>query len=294
MIRVLVGNDFLIQEFIDDYIDKKFTGLSEFQLKSSIIRDPKSVSVITDRSPFAPQGRLILWGFKEFSKLEEFTPYVIPKDVDIFIYGEKIDKRLAIVKTLANYRAEFKEFKDLYANQVESWVLQQKSKYKFQINPDAVKMLAVLYGTNLAELKQCIIQLKNLNKLITKDDVLRHGVNVNEFSIFELQDELLLKRPVKSLYVARQLVKFGEQPIGIIRYLINLYYKVLVLKLGDESLIEALKLHPFVLKKLKDSPLTVSKCLKATDLLAYWERQIQSGIDPEYGLFRLIHNLAKI
>jgi DNA polymerase III delta subunit len=293
MIKVLEGNDFLVQEYINDYIAVKFKGVIESQKRYSIVRNPKSVADITNVSPFGCGQTLFLWSWNEYKKLEKFNPYVIPKGTDIFIWGDKIDKRLLIVKALQNYSAEFKVFKDLYPNQVESWILNRKKKINLKIQPDAVQLLAVYYGSNLVELANCMSRLKELNVIITKDIVNKIAVNVNEFTIFELQDEILLKKFIKSLYIVRQMLKNGEQGMGITRYFINFFEKLIAIKTEDEELIKSFKLHPFILKKLRDVNVNIDYCLRAIGHLGWAEKSITSGVDVDYVMDRTILNLCK-
>lgn len=293
MIKILEGNDFLIQEYLEEYIEKKFAGIDEQKRKFAIVRNPSSISVITNSSPFTIDDKVIIWDFDEFKKLERFNPYVIPKGVDIFIIGQKIDKRLIVVKQAQSYQAEVKLFKDLYPNQVEAWILNRKKKINIQIQPDAVRMLALMYGSNLGELAKLLDELKKLNKIITKDIVIKVGSTVNEFSIFELQDEILAQRVNKSLYIVEQMLK-SEQPIGIIRYFVNAYDKLILIKSKDSKIIEGLKLHPFILKKLDDTSMTIEKCLKALDILRLAEQYILWGIDAKFVLLRMTYRLCRI
>lgn len=294
MIKVLEGNEFLVQEFINDFIAVKFKGISEQQKKYSIIKNPQSISEITNCSVFGCTQRLILWDFQEFKKLEKFNPYVIPKGTDIFIVGNKIDKRLLVVKALQNYSVEFKLFKDLWPNQIENWILNRKQKIGLKIQPDAVQLLAIYYGTKLNELANCLDRLKEFGVIITKDIVHKVAVNVNEFSIFELQDELLSRRLTKSLYIVRQMLKNGEPGMSITRYFINFFMRLIIIKTEDSELIEALKLHPYILDKLKRVSVSIKYCKQALIHLRWGESQILSGIDQEYILCRTIFNLCKV
>ena len=95
MIKVLEGNEFLIREYIQDHINQKFKNVDEFELQFSVIKNPLNIQVIIEGSAFALNGKVIIWDFDIFKKFEKFNPYIIPMGVDIFITGNKIDKRLA-------------------------------------------------------------------------------------------------------------------------------------------------------------------------------------------------------
>jgi DNA polymerase III subunit delta len=298
MIFILEGNDFLKQEFLQDHLDKKFFKVPEKARQASIVKNPQDIGQITTvsfMSAIYRCGRVIIWDYAEFKKLEKFNPYIIPKDIDIFIIAtDKVDKRLKIIQALISFRAEIKTFKDLYPNQVENWINQRKKAMKLQIQPDAVKMLAILYGTNLAELQKCLQALLATSGIITKMDVQKIAIPVNEFSIFELQDEILFHRPMKSLYILKQMLKFGEQPISMIRYFVGLFDRLNTIKLGDSQLIEELKLHPFILKKLNDFVISTESCLFATEMLKRAEISILCGCSPEFVIQKTILNLCRI
>jgi DNA polymerase III delta subunit len=298
MIFLLEGNDYLKNEFLQDFLNTKFAKVPKEVRQASIIKNPTSISQLTS-VPFLSAihkcGRVIVWDFVEFKKLEKFSPYVIPKDLDIFIIAvEKIERRLKIIQSVLLLRAEIKTFKDLYPNQVEGWILQRKKKLKLQIEPDAVKHLALLYGTNLGELTKCLEDLVKLNKNITKQDVSKTAVAVNEFSVFQLQDEMLFKRPVKSMYILKQMIKFGEQPFGLIRYFVGFFDRLYQVKTGDERVIKKLELHSFVLKKLSDLMVSQNFCLAATEILKKAEGSILMGVPAEFAVQKAILTICRL
>lgn len=297
MLKILEGSDFFIQEFLQQHIESKFKGCDERRLKYSILRNPSALSSITNVSSIGLDDRVIIWNFENFKKFESFAPYVVPKGTDIFVIGQKIDKRLVVIKDFLSYNAEHKIFKDLYPNQIESWILDRSKKMKLKIQPEATKMIALLYGVNLGEILKYLEELKELNVIITKDIVLKSASFVNKFSIFELQDEVFSKRFNKSLYILTKLIKDGEQPFLIMRYFINQFDKLITIRTNDEGLIEDLKLHSYVVKKLKESRWTLYQCKKALDILRNCENSFLKGGDSnfiEYLIKRCIFNLCKI
>lgn len=296
MIKVLEGNDFLIKEYIQDFINEKFKGLDELTLKFSILKNPEAVSVITENSAFALNGRVIIWDFEVFKKFEKFDPYLIPQGVDIFIIGTKIDKRLSIIKGLEAFNATFleKEFKDLYPNQVENWILLRKKKISLNMDAESVKLLALLYGTKLAELSNQLNELKKLNVPITKVIVLQTSTAVNSFSIFELQDLVTCGNSSKAVYVFRQMMKEKGNGFETLRYFVNFFEKLIIIKLNDSGLITKLGLHPFILKKLRDVRISVNGSQKALDILKKAELKILKGLDSIYVTERTIYELSKI
>lgn len=296
MIKILEGNEFLIREYIDSHIKLKFKGLNDVQLKYSIIKNPLTIDIITCNSAFALNGKVIIWDFEVFKKLEEFNPYIIPKDVDIFVIGTKIDKRSKILKSLEAFNAELidKPFKDLYANQVEGWILLRKKKIGLNIDADSVKTLALLYGNNLGELANQMDELKKLNVPITKAIVLKTSTAVNVFSIFELQDCVTAGNTNKAIYIYRQIIKNGGSGFEILRYFITFFEKLLIIKLNNLLLIDSLKLHPYILKKFQDVKIPVEGSRKALELLRNAEAKVLKSLDINYVSERYIYELCKV
>jgi DNA polymerase III delta subunit len=293
MIKILQGNEFLIREYLDDYISKKFKNLSPFERKYSLIRNPQSLSEITNISSFGSEQRIILWDLTEFKKLDNFNVYVIPTGTDIFFTG-KIDKRLVIYKSLKSYGVEEKIFKDLYPNQIENWIIQRRQQYKVQIMPDAVKMLALMYGTNLSELDSEMKRLTLSGKLIDKETILATSAFINTFSVFELQDTITSKNIRKSLLIVRQMFQSGSYPYEIMRYLMSFFDRLYIIKLGDKTLIDKFKWHPYVIKKHQDVRLSMNQIFKALDVLRKTEIRILSGIDAEYSVEKGVVQLCTL
>jgi DNA polymerase III delta subunit len=298
MIYILEGNDFLKNEFLQDYLNSRFAKVPEYVRQAAIIKNPKEIGQLT-AVPFQVAlhkcGTTVIWDYPEFKKLEKFNPYIIPKTVDIVVIAtDKVDKRLKIVQALISFRAEIKTFKDLYPNQIENWINIRKKALKIQISPDAVKQLAMFYGVNLGELKKCIDELAKLGRPVSKEDVFKIATPVNTFSIFELQDEILFHRPMKSLYILRQMLKSGEQPIGMIRYFVGLFDRLYTIKLGDSEAISKLELHPFILKKLNDFHISIESCIESMLVLNRAELAVLRGCNAEFVIQKAIINLCRI
>jgi len=292
MIKILQGNEFFIKEFIDEFIQKKYSG--KF-LDKSIVRNPETLAEITNNSIFNLNGKVIIWDFGFFKKFEQFDPFVIPKNVDIFIIGDKIDNRLKIVQQVVNYGAEIKIFKDLYSNQVENWILTKKSKLRLNILPDAIKIMVLLYGNNVSEISMKLDEFKQLNIPITKDIVNKRCNGTNAFSVFELQEAVTSKVVKKSNYILKQMLKNSDSnSFGIIRYFMKFFEQMIMIKLNDEELIASLNLHSYILLKLKSIVITIKQCGECLDLLRNAEIKIYSGIDSEYVVERLIMDLCRI
>lgn len=296
MIKILEGNEFLIREYIQAHLDVKFKGTTEFQLKYSVIKNPLTIDVITNNSAFALDGKVIIWDFDVFKKLEKFNPYVIPKGTDIFVIGTKIDKRSAILKQLEAFNAEYldKPFKDLYPNQIESWILTRKKKIGLVIDSEGVKTLALLYGNNLAELANQMTELKKLNVPITKLIIAKTSTAVNVFSIFELSDNVTGRNVNKSIYIFRQMSKDGSSGFEILRYFVTFFEKLLIIKLNDGHLIESLKLHPYILKKFQEIKIPVEGSKKALELLREAELKFLKGFEQNYVTERCLYELCRI
>ena len=293
MIYVVDGNDFLVKDFVDDVIAKKFKDISDDERRANTLRNPQSIAILTEVSAFSTCGRVIIWHAEEFQKLKEFIPYSISKKIDLIIVGELDKRKKDLISSLKTFGAVFKTFKDLYPNQVESWILAKVKTLKLDIDITAVKMLAFLYGSNIGELKECLVKLKELNKKITVEEVRNIGYLANKFSIFELQDKIIVKDIGKSLYVLKKLLKDGEPHLGLIRFLMKFFSNLLIVRLGDEDLLEELKLHSFVIKKLKSVRMSNEGVLNSLDILKECEKKLFWSFSQDLLLEKAIFRIIK-
>lgn len=294
MLYLLEGNDFLIRQKIEEIISARLPGLFEEEKKRCVIRNPISVSAILDESLFSTSGKVIIWDYDEFIKLPDFKPYVIPNDVDVILYGASIDKRKVIIKQFLAFNPEVLNLKDLYTNQVESWIISECNSLKIKYLVDGVRLLTLYYGNNLGEIADVLKRFSSEFLELNVDNVNKYCVQVNKFSIFDLQDSVFSKNARKSVYIIRRMLKTGEQNLPLIRYLMSIFYKKFVVSLGDNELIDTLKLHPYVLKKLNGSPYSIGECVKALMLLADLEKGLFFGFSQDYKLDRTIFKICKL
>lgn len=89
--------------------------------------------------------------------------------------------------------AAWGEFKPLYDNQMPGWVQRRVKSLGYEIEPQAVQMLADYVGTTLrmavSEIEKLITYAGERRRL-TADDVVRASGQTREFNVFELQRAL--------------------------------------------------------------------------------------------------------
>lgn len=113
--------------------------------------------------------------------------------------------------------AAWGHFKTLYDNQMPGWVKKRVQSLGYQIEPQAVQMLADYVGTDLraaaGEIEK-LITFSGQRKHLTADDVLRASGQTREFNVFELQGAIGEGRFRDAVRIAERLVQQASNGRG--------------------------------------------------------------------------------
>ncbi|MDD5189807.1 MAG: DNA polymerase III subunit delta [Dehalococcoidales bacterium] len=159
---------------------------------------------------------------------------------------------------LISSSATHKIFPALKAQDLHQWVNQRVSDEGGSINPNAVRLLARLIGSNLR------VMSSEINKLvlyadgrrIEEDDINQLVAYTQEVSVFAMVDAIVEFNLQKAESLMQQLLKEGESPVGLLAML-NRQMRLIVRarelkgqKLPDMEIRSRLGIgHDFVLRK---------------------------------------------
>ena len=175
----------------------------------------------------------------------------------ICLKNKSLDKRNKLYKTFLNNSVvldtESKENK-IYDNKLPIWIKDEVERNSFNINEEAIFLLAENIGNNLGRIDNALkkIFLNKEDKVITFDNVINLiGIN-REYNFFEFQDSLVDKNPIKCTKILNYFNSNEKKyPIQqIILYLFTFYSKLLVVKTRNlsksDNISSEISVHPFV------------------------------------------------
>lgn len=185
--------------------------------------------------------------------LKEPAPYTI---LVFFAPYEKLDERKKVTKELKR-TAVAAELKKLSEQELKPWIADQAKRKGFEIEPEAVEMVAALAGTNLFMLSN------ELDKLAlyagpggridahTAEMLIPKSLEQN---IFSLTDKVVQRKTADALRIYYDLVRQNEEPIKILALLAGQFRLIYQIKelarkgYGQQQIAGLLKVHPYRVK----------------------------------------------
>ena len=146
------------------------------------------------------------------------------------------------------------ESKNLYDNQIPSWIQQYLQKFEYNINPKATQLLAEFLGTNLSNISNELdkLILAFLKKVSITSEIIEENIGFSkDFNNFELTKALGEKNVLKTNQIANHFAKNSkENPLLVtISVLFSYFQKLLILHtLSDKSqsnVASKLKVNPY-------------------------------------------------
>jgi DNA polymerase-3 subunit delta len=157
---------------------------------------------------------------REFEKLEnnrEFKTYAQqpnPQAVVFLACTTKPNLSAHPYRALKQHAA-WSHFKSLYDNEMPGWIKEHVRAKGYEIEPQAVQMLADYVGTDLqtaASEVQKLITFAGQRDTLTADDVLAASGQTREFNVFELQSAIGEGRAADAHRVAERLLQQASNP----------------------------------------------------------------------------------
>ncbi len=211
------------------------TGAVDFNYDSFYAMDVEASKVrdIVETLPMMCERRVVV--FKSTHQLKEKDWAMLmpilenPVDSTVFILmGDKMDKRKKAYKKIKQV-GQIVELKKPYDNKIPTWINYIAQKQELNLTQDAVFLLHQLVGSNLNEIQNEILKLrqyqKNNEPLAAKDISLvvsRSRVD----SVFEFTEALGHKDKVRALCCLANLLEHGQNEVGTLS-LVSRHLKIL-------------------------------------------------------------------
>jgi DNA polymerase-3 subunit delta len=289
--------DFLTEEATDLIIASALTSdQQDFNLDIMYGSDSDARDILSHASSFPMMSDRRVVVVRDFDKLgnKELLSTFIEQPAPstcLVLHSIKPDFRKKPYVT-AKRRATVIKCDPIREYQVAGWISKRVKAQGFEIDADAVKILAVYVGTSLREIQN------ELNKLyifigekrtITSDDIRAVVGASREYNVFELQNAIGSKNLARSTEILSRMLDAGESPVHVIVMLTK--YFTTLWKLHDHKrrgtsnaeLAGAIGVNPYFVKEyvasLSNYPL--QEIEHAFEALATADMQLKSApLDP--------------
>lgn len=269
MIIFLYGQDSYrinqkLQEIVNGYKAKNPSGFNFFSydLSEDFFKELKEK---LSNSSLIPEKKLIVLKniFKTNAEavLEIFRSQNISKRDDIIIIAISFSNTdgSELFRYLIKKPNQFQNFKPLKEYEVKNYAKKLLSLSNVDLTGEALDFLIFNCGYNLWLIDSEIKKLANFsskvgNSVISKSQAEELMISNVNHNIFELTDALAKKNKKKALLALYKVLENGENPTELLGLLAWQVRNILNFKTSPGSL----KLHPFVLSKVKESAVLFS------------------------------------
>lgn len=265
MIIFLYGRDSYrigqkLKEIVGGYKTKNPSGLNfvNFDLSHDKI---ENLFEALKSSSFIPEKKLIIAKniFSNKNDSESVLEFLKNRNINssddlilILVHsGDTLKNKL--FEYLTKKPNQSQNFRPLKNYEVKDWAKKFLDSFEIQLTGEALDYLILSYGHDLWRLDSEIRKMADfkIKGVVSKSQVEELIVPNRENNIFELTDSLLLKNKKKALSALHNAIDGGEKPTELLGLLAWQARNLLRFKTGAKP--AELKLHPFVLGKLKES-----------------------------------------
>ena len=289
------------------------SGLSLIYLDDENLKFEDFRDIIQQTSIFDEKKLLILSNifinqdFKE-KFLKNYKDFLKLKDIILFYEENKIsmkDRFFNFLKT----KAETQNFQPLVGEKLKSWIRQELSKFKTEIDSGAIDKLINFVGNDLWQMSNEIKKLVNYKKgpVSAKASSGKEKINVEdiellvkpkiETAIFKTIDAIAQKNKKQALLLIHQHLEKGDNPLYLLSMINFQFRNLLMIKDLIErnrpyySILKMTHLHPFVVKKScqQVNKFTLQELKKIYQKIFQADLDIKTGkITPETALDLLL------
>jgi len=289
------------------------SGLSLIYLDDENLKFEDFRDIIQQTSIFDEKKLLILSNifinqdFKE-KFLKNYKDFLKLKDIILFYEENEIsmkDRFFNFLKT----KAETQNFQPLVGEKLKSWIRQELSKFKTEIDSGAIDKLINFVGNDLWQMSNEIKKLVNYKKgpVSAKASSGKEKINVEdiellvkpkiETAIFKTIDAIAQKNKKQALLLIHQHLEKGDNPLYLLSMINFQFRNLLMIKDLIErnrpyySILKMTHLHPFVVKKScqQVNKFTLQELKKIYQKIFQADLDIKTGkITPETALDLLL------
>jgi len=165
----------------------------------------------------APRRVVIVREFEKLENNRQFKSYAEepnPQAVVLLACTTKPNLSAHPYRALKQ-KAAWSHFKPLYDNQMPGWIKKYVRSQGYDIEPQAVQMLADYVGTDLqtaASEVEKLITFAGQRDTLTADDVLDASGQTREFNVFELQSAIGEGRHASAMRIVARILQQASNP----------------------------------------------------------------------------------
>lgn len=263
MIIFLYGGDSYrigqkLKEIIERYKVKNPTGFNLVNLDLSESKTEDFFEAVKSDS-LIPEKKLIIVKNIETADSEELLGFIKSQnlskreDVILIIVSFKDSGKNKLSEYLTGRPNRFQNFKLLKEYEVKNWARKLLDSLEVDLTGEALDLLVSSCDYNLWRIDSEIRKIADykIKGVISKSQIEELFIPGKEHNIFELTDALLGKNKKKAIIALYEAIESGEKPTELLGLLAWQVRNLLRFKTGAQP--DQLKLHPFVLGKLKES-----------------------------------------
>ena len=268
---------------------------------------PADITDAASSLPFLSSNRLIIVRRTENipgSALDSLIPYIEnPVESTCLIFlSSKTDFRKEFYKKIRASGGAV-HFKPLYDRQVLPWIKRFAAELGLNITEKGCGYLQAIVGNRLRDLHTEMekLYLRHGSQMVGEMEIRELAIHSRIYTIFELMDEISLRRHANSLLVLnRYLEEEGKEAVFGIIGMLNRQIRLII---QAKSIADKGGRSPEVAKKLQIQPFLVNKVLqqaqswrmddleRALHLLYRADRHLKSGSQPRLILENLLLSL---
>ncbi|MCD4848389.1 MAG: DNA polymerase III subunit delta [Candidatus Aegiribacteria sp.] len=225
------------------------------------------------------------------------------KDCALFLVSLKTPRESAVLRKLEKKRIPFYICYEPYEREIPGWTTRLASLENIKLSRETVQLLAEYSGRNLGRMSDAIVKLALYHgpgSTIDRNGMLEVLSGKDKADIFHLGDMIFGNRRGKAIDAAWSLLRYGEDPGGLISFIFGQWQKVVqvmeIVESGGgkkEVANETGARFPLLdrLMKYSRSACRVDPAV-AAEAFAEADRAIKTGVDQLVLLARLIFTLT--
>ena len=287
------------------------SGLSLIYLDGENLKFEDFRDIIQQTSMFDEKKLLILsniftnQNFKE-KFLKNYKDFLKLKDIILFYEENEISSKDRFFNFLKT-KAKTQNFQSLGGEKLKSWIRQELSKLKTEIDSGAIDKLINFVGNDLWQMSNEIKKLVNYRAPRQRSEGKGGRINVEdiellvkpkiETAIFKTIDAIAQKNKKQALLLIHQHLEKGDNPLYLLSMINFQFRNLLMIKDLIErhrpyySILKMTHLHPFVVKKScqQANKFTLQELKKIYQKIFKADLDIKTGkITPETALDLLL------